>query len=277
MSKKTKLGDIPLTVLTMEGCVVSPDNRFNRPTINIDKPDEDPGAIHIVFNTKDDWYGILRAVYDPKAANVPKADKPETEAYRIKAGYDDVTVIFGNYNITDDMLKQDDDAHVLLTDLLMIVTSNQTGKTYHDAEGFMLLSPTTQFMDGFWKLRPLIPPRDTQCPELTIRCHGVNRDDENIISIVNAITMFSSRVNVRYNAYPQYYGDRILLNPSCSMHLLQRDATKEVISAIGRFGFDGDLGNAFLSTFLNAFKKADEEDDARRTSRVHYTHIEDLY
>lgn len=229
---------------------------YEQPVITIIKVEEDPGTVYFHFNLRNGVLATLRGVYDPAVAkNVPKAKKPVTAVYEAPVGSDYVTLMVGNYNMSQDaIVNLSDKDHCIIDDIMLLMSDCTTVKTWHDEDGFVKLIRNEYAYKRNKKFRRRFSVENVHQYEgdIRINCCNVDENDAEIINVLNTITTCSTvRADVNYSrSYPGGHGSNI----GNAITLFSQSGTSILMETMrDKMGFTSDAVEMFMFSFINRY------------------------
>lgn len=265
---KNKIGNIKFDEYAIKGCVLSEYAPRNRVAVTRDK--DDPGAVYVIISTHTDWHCVLRGVYNAeKANNVPKPGKPVVSGFDVKVGRDQMHVVVGNYNIDGDIKSPADSDHEMIDDIMLIMSTMDDLRNVHDADGFIRLQSTG---NGRYRRRSdKSDPEDDgsgmMC-DTDITVDNVYKSNDDIINLVNAITMFANRANVMYSSYGRYYGEDEM-DVALGRAVLPQKVMTDITETMDKHGFASWAIDQFVNNVVSGLTLEDV-DRKTVTSRLNY-------
>lgn len=240
--KKKNTTDINFDQLNI--CV----NRF-RPEVIITRSKEDPGAIHMVIATKGGVVAILRYAYSKEAMK-----SKLTQGYHLfnlHAKYNTLRLVIGN--VHGSIKDETDDG--LLDMLFAIMSTNSESMNYYDRDGFLRLIRRYHYSYHAEKFGD-DPKKVNYDANVKVICHGIRDEhDEEVIAIVDALTIWGNKVNVHYANYEPH---RVYSNSSANNTVIRNHGMIDAMNMMEDMGIPERSIDRYASFIAESFERIDE-------------------
>ena len=256
MSNIEKLSTHIVKTISMDYMVLDVNGLCNS-EIHLHRTKYDPGAVHILIQTKGAVSAAIRYAYTKEARTIK--DDNTCQVYKIVSKYNTSWVLLGSYS--------GDPTESGLLDLLhnILKTNNDADNLFqHTSEGFIRLKPknNSAFDDiyGF----PVFGDYEINInyrADTYLYCHGIRNKDIEVISLVNTITTWADRLKVEYSGseYPlitsaeQFY----LKRQENLMKFTHNSQFLDLLNKIDSVYMRGNHIDAFIETVVSAYQTSD--------------------